>query len=430
METEDILATLQSAGRAVRQSQEELPENELRIDRQVINKKTQRDNELAARIMHAVQTRKVAQKFTDIADISTTMDVVTSWEDDELGQLKTVRVRRISRGIDSLAFAEQTFIDLHTRLTEEIIGKLFYLAYNLRDQVGRYVFSPFDERLCDYLSEVHLEELSKKPILTSIDYTPVRTLCEDHDEERIEIALNAYCFVAASYFRLFTRDASNYAPAGAKIASTFYSMYKQEFLIENFHPGLPVIEAVKLYMGSHDLMKNTFYNMLYSGDVNPHGREIKAFLYRTHVKYTGLHCFTLFTRVADAYKLSGNELANHLNIRKFATELSNIKMLINNCSRCEKGETPKIMWKYARIFDTRFFSTLQTKNCKEFVATLGFMLQGGQGGRENEDVMRIAQIQKLSQNDLNHCSSLADAARAFILHEQADNHMEGIVKII
>lgn len=346
------------------------------------------------------------------------------WDDLGRGPRPLLDIYRIENPTKLWFYASSTIMELHSRVTPQVIGKLFNLAFNLCGPDGSYIFNDIHVNLIDPDEQIPITELNNAaPINNQISTLNIVNPGLDPDSQAA--VANSCCFFAATLFRLFSRSAESYSRAGPDIKKAHKQLYLINLCMDNFIPPLNVLEYVKSVFNNNSIMLNTLYAMLYAGETNPSHDQVKSFLYRNHLKHTGLHCFSLFMRVAEVYKIANDYLANVLNTRHFERELLGIQDMMNNCL-VPGPRGPQVMWKYGRLFDQNFFSDLQTKKCPQFVATLAYMIILEAPQEKNQTILNIVHIRDLPEESKRLYKRVAETARVYIASNRIDGIFTGV----
>ncbi|GJU42268.1 coat protein [Tanacetum coccineum] len=136
---------------------------------------------------------------------------------------------------------EQAFNSIHGTLTKKAIGMLMILAYNLMDDNVFRLIKKYDPVLVDIPSSIPIEDIQDhklckgqmKSMLTYLDFGDSDVFVETCRQRAI-----GYCYLAASYLRLFTKSADNYLKADKHLKGKFRDFYKFEFPFDKFHPDM------------------------------------------------------------------------------------------------------------------------------------------------------------------------------------------------
>ncbi|XP_065850470.1 uncharacterized protein [Euphorbia lathyris] len=354
--------------------------------------------------------------------ISFTPDEIADWKDLSPGASRKVLHLTKKDDLELVRIGTEFLKEIKGKLSPRTIGKMFILAYNLTDSRNQAVFDDIHVDLSsppEY--QFDLEELSDDPYVTitgepeAITVFPAELLTAD----RIARMKNALCYLAASYLRLYTKSAENYSRVSANLKERYISYFKTPLPIENFHPSLEAINAIKRAFEVTGHFRDTLYNLVYAGEQTDVGDSLKTYLYRTHISYTGLHPLVLFIRCMEVYEVDHIYLLNVLrkDNPEFESEKSSLARVFETFYT-EEARGSKKMWKYARIFDHRFLSTLQTKYCQTFTAVLANMIHLSKAQGPNENVLNIAQIKDLPEFGKKHARAVAQRALQVIIGEK------------
>ncbi|WCJ42513.1 hypothetical protein M5689_023317 [Euphorbia peplus] len=325
------------------------------------------------------------------------IDEITDWKDLSPGASRNVLHLTKLDGRELVRIGIEFLSEIKGKLSQRTIGKMFILAYNLTDFRNQAVFDDIHVGLSSPEYRIALEELSDDPFVT-ITGEPETTvdLPEELTFDQTTSQLkNAFCYLAASYLRLYTKSAEYYSRVADQLKEKYIDYFKTPLPLENFHPSLEAINEIKRIFEFHKL-RDTFYNLVYAGEQTNVGNRLKNYLYRTHISYTGLHPLALFMRCRDLYEVDNVCLLNVLEIPTFERQKASLARVFETFYADEAMGSKK-MWKYARIFDHKFLVSLQTKNCQLFTAVLANMiLLSDAQEASDQNVLNIAQIKNLS----------------------------------
>ncbi|DAZ90860.1 TPA_asm: nucleocapsid protein [Triticum virus 1] len=393
------------------------------IERTRVQDTVQHDYDARARRLALIKGRTITDRYNDIKNVVSRRGTIKSWDDLRYGKRGCVVLERDDIDMDTLAKYLNALNELFTGLSEKTIATLFVMVYNLRNFSGNYVFENAEAELVDMDESQVADEFSNASFSRESEVSPIMVTEDLKTDREISNAINSCCFIATSYLRMLSREASNYQGAGDALKNTYPAFFNRELGIKNFMPKLQTLKMVKNVILQHDIFKHTSYVLLYAGEVCNLGVDMKEFLYKNHIQNTGLHAYSLFLRVADAYDVDHATLANHLCSTVFTKQLDSLRDLINECVAKEGTAESTLMWKFARIYDNRFFSTLQTKVNARFVAILAYLLRMGAPTRANEDVLQISHVRNLSAQDHHYCETYATAISEFLTYGRSDGHM-------
>ncbi|XP_061343273.1 uncharacterized protein LOC133289366 isoform X2 [Gastrolobium bilobum] len=280
---------------------------------------------------------------------------------------------------------------IHSRITTKTIVGLFLLAYNSMDGLGKSMFDDINEAFVDPRDRLNYDEMKASRIRDIPGGRRVVMITMNQGEaDYYKRVASAFCFVAGTYMRLFTKSAENYMRIEESIRNRYGDFYAHPIPLNNFHPGEEATRAIKSIFENHPRYKDSLYCLLYSGNTCDRGQNIKAFMYDIHLAYTGLHCIPLFARVMSVLKKDSVTIGNALYSRKIADPLRT--MMEVNAKYLNRNATTQVhMWKYGRIFNSDFLSDLQTKHCVFFNLVLAYLLRILQP-EEAGDVLRITHL--------------------------------------
>ncbi|GER47525.1 coat protein [Striga asiatica] len=323
---------------------------------------------------------------------------------------------------------------IHGDLRKSTVIRLMRLAFNLLDASLNPLFGSIDSEILSTTIPIPTAAaLDRILILRHADGVPHRithTSVHHNNPKETQMVQRAiaYCYLAASYIRLYTKSVDNFATIAEQLRSRFSNFYGFPFpFINGYHPDRARIEAIKNHLERHnELLRNTIYAVLYAGATNPRGKNIKDFLYDNHISYTGLHAFSLFSQCIDLYRIPYGDLIDVLHSQRIEPQLESMAAIFNKLMPGEDEEYAAQMWKYARIFGKNFLSNLQTKKCKFFTMVLAYLVHVAAETRNQQNVLNIVQISDLGEME-KHCA-LRYAKRACeLIADKMHGGKKGIV---
>ncbi|DAZ90799.1 TPA_asm: nucleocapsid protein [Raphanus virus 1] len=352
------------------------------------------------------------------------------WDDTEPGKRRSIVLHHIYDDEELIDYATVTFKAIHSKITDETVARLMVLAYNCRDQDGEFIYDEVPDELIDEENQVYAEQIPKRTKRTIDSGKEIQVDSRFKENDRF-VLRDCFCFIAATYMRMFTKSAENYVQIESNLMKRFTKFYSWDFPLEDFHPSLESAQAVKNLFELSPIIKNTFYNLLYAGESTEKGKDIKAFLYITHTSYTGLHPLVLFLKCMVGLKVGSDLLAETLHSKAIEKELTDISYTIEHFVDVDSDDPKrgKRMWRFGRIFDATFLSTLQTKNCKKLTLILANLVKlvAPEG---NQRVLEIAQIINASREDKELYKAYAQRAYKVLASDEFDGNYAGIQNVI
>nr|GFA31700.1 hypothetical protein [Tanacetum cinerariifolium] len=219
------------------------------------------------------------------------------------------------------------------------IANIFVLAYHLKapgTSFVSYIYNP-DESL---------PVTEGKPVRDLKDVFDFgirnRVALEETGDPTREAAL--YSCIVASLLRLFTKPASNYV----------------------------ALEKIDSRFAFGEAEKVTLYGFLYMSNSGESHKELKKFLYDTHLLHCGMHIVSIIEGLCDVFKCTPESIiiamSDNLTPHQTKCFACLLKLLAQNDENHQKK-----MWMYAKLFDETFMYHLQTKTFKILIYTQGVL---------------------------------------------------------
>ncbi|XP_017254919.1 uncharacterized protein LOC108224724 [Daucus carota subsp. sativus] len=333
--------------------------------------------------------------FCNVPDPYNPVPSLEMWTDLQPGARRCYNLQRIKEVEKLITLGLQVFNSIQGNITAQAICQLMNLAYNLKDSTGEYCFGDISPELI--LEDTDFDEVSNDTLVIVRPCNTLTVMISREEPEYKERVANGFCYLATSYMRLYTKSAENYTRTEKPLRNRFKDFYDYALPFENFHPVPEAVNRIKFQIDVNQTLRNTFYNLVYAGESVEYGKQLKEFLYGYHILYTGMHCFPLFLKCVEAMKVTNNQLMNVLRSDYFKAQLNALEVIFNNLyGSCEQPGMERQMWKYARVFNSQFFSQLQTKNCATFTAALAHLYHSIIPPSGNDDARNIVRVKELS----------------------------------
>ncbi|DAZ90686.1 TPA_asm: nucleocapsid protein [Centaurea virus 1] len=411
IEKADRLAAERNKRKRTRETYEDPPDDDLEME--IIPRR--------GKVQHHIMAAALAEPLLPMTrctlpfgNVGSHIENLLTWNDNQLGPLEIYNLYYLNSPDALNELGDEVFSSLKGNLTNASVCKILLLAYNLRNNNGDHIFSDLNYELIDgeprNYAEMTVRNLASPNSSGSLVTKETATL----EEENI-----AYCYLAASYLRLFTKSAENYSRIGDHIKNGFSGFFSFEFPFTNHHPDIEVIRAVKNQFDTDYRLKNTFYVLLYAGEACRAGRDLKQFLYVMHTTYTGMHCYGLFLRNLDLMRVEPADLATCFDCDAFKREITSLSSIMTNLhnTSSQRGKECQ-MWRFARIFDKNFAAHLQTKNSTQFTAIMATLYHRMIPPTDRQDARKIAKVKEYLEADDGFCDFYAKKTMVLVMKKQ------------
>ncbi|UQZ09617.1 49K protein [morning glory varicosavirus] len=270
--------------------------------------------------------------------------------------------------------------------TQGAVG-LMILAYNLRAPEaygGRDIFSEMDPDTAfndcygDYASNVQYSGGTPDPL---------------QEPDDIDKTAVYYCYIATSAFRLFTKSPDNYIRAWEHIKRRFAGFYGFNPEVDIPAPSQTAIEGLHSAFSADSRFKFTLYKILYHASPVPDNDGLRRFLYEIHLQNTGLHSIGIFAQLCQSLNIKSQALLRFLRCEEYAKQVDALAEVARMMADTSTAHS-KRMWRYGRIFNENFMSSLQTKSCPKFVYILASMVKQ-EDPAKCQNILQIVQIANL-----------------------------------
>ncbi|KAL5699078.1 hypothetical protein ACHQM5_030029 [Ranunculus cassubicifolius] len=323
----------------------------------------------------------------------------TDWDDSMLCGKQGIRVYAMTND-DIVKLGSPVLKNImQSSVTKANVGAIILLAWNLRDpaDMTQSIFPDYSP--CASSEDIDISTLSDK-VSGIFNTTSQESLKQGTLIFPASVSKAAACitYVCASFLRLFTKDVNNYLNSLPHITSSFSEFYHFGFPLTWYSPPKQSLEEISFILRGFSIFKYGMAGMLYLHNEIPIALPLRTVLYEQHLSCTGMHAYALFVEIQKALNVTVKDIGNCIPRRPMV--LVPFKSMANIIDKFD-GEVisdnkKRRTWKYARIFDSSFFTGIQTKNCCCLVYMLAYLsiLLGVQ----DQSVLRIAQIANLGES--------------------------------
>ncbi|DAZ90793.1 TPA_asm: nucleocapsid protein [Ranunculus virus 1] len=369
---------------------------------------------------------KVKNKlFDDLPTMSTTGTSTESFDDDCLKDRVAVRLNVMNNNLKIISLGEKMLRSLKGQLTRRRIAQIFNLAYQLKapgiNSSTRVfpVIDPFrgenDIRPSDVDESVVVGIDDAEAIEYKDNYSPLQKA-------------QMYAFIASSLLRMFTRSPENYSEAWKHINDGFETFYARPTPLKGFTPNKENLKSLHKQFSLDPLFKMTLYRILYMSSSDSDHLSLKRFLYEIHLAHTGMHIVPIFSRLCISLNCTTKTLLIGINNPEYEVQLKALVSVIRKMADND-GPCKQQMWKYGRIFDQNFMSSLQTRACPRLVYILAAALKYDHpDGSSN--ILSIQQLVGINERDKENCQMAGEALVRMIRSTHIDKYTSPIYQFV
>ncbi|CAH9119627.1 unnamed protein product [Cuscuta europaea] len=339
-------------------------------------------------------------RYVDVPNLTATLQIVEKdFPDNKYLDEEGVFVQRKDLA-ELCEIGRQTIPMFSTGFNTEGVVALFTLAYNLRiphTEGEGYIF----EEMSPEVAAMDADGAT----LINVQYSGAHTemccgLSNNPDRDAI-----FYCYLAASTLRLFTKSPENYIGAWTNILQRFCGFYGFSPPITPIPPTQQAMAGLHSAFSSDYRMKMTLYKLLYHTQNDMKHEGLRRFLYEIHLANSGLHAVGIFANLCISLGMNSKHILQTMYTPEFERQIDALSDFVRMMTT--KGEGyDKRMWRFGRVFNENFMSTLQTKACPKFVYILACMLKT-EDPAKCRNILDIVQIKGLSEAVKMKCSLVA-----------------------
>ncbi|XP_019190459.1 PREDICTED: uncharacterized protein LOC109184853 [Ipomoea nil] len=283
--------------------------------------------------------------------------------------------------------------------TKGVIG-LFLLAYNLRIPYTGGEGQVFEDIAPDFsFFDAY------GPYVANVQYSG------HHFDNGYKATLDPikeaiyFCFIAASTLRLFIKPVDNYIGAWQNIISKFITFYGFPAPLVLMAPTKEALAGLHCAFAYDERMKMTLYKILYSSKRERELDGLRRFLYETHLVNTGLHAVGIFAQLSVTLNVRSSKILQALHTGEFAKQTNALAEMVRMMTSKEPAYARR-MWRFGRIFNENFMSSLRTKACPRFVYILASMLKREDPAKCG-NILHIVPLSSLSEDIKLRCQAVA-----------------------
>ncbi|DAZ90787.1 TPA_asm: nucleocapsid protein [Primula virus 1] len=335
---------------------------------------------------------KLKSKYNKLKDIGTGITNLDTWEDTNVLSLEHLSVQGYQKNsiADKVNIVRIGLESLFKEVSALSVGYLIASAWLVK--------SPENSK-SHLFKEVKMSGASKtldtlsSTILQSENDVDALVISENSDEDK-ERFIQEGAYLCAAALRLVTKDAENLKNAWNSLRVNYANFYQGEMLLD-IVPSVSCIAAVRNLIQNRTIIRNTLAPFLLNiKDLEGQELGICRMLFEIHLSYTGMHSYNLLLVCASSLKTPIQVLFQLLEHPGHSEALKTAEKIM-----CEydfptvdqrKNALKSSTWKYARIFDSTAFATLQTKNCVQMTSIL-IMISKKVGTGNSGDPTKINQ---------------------------------------
>ena len=151
--------------------------------------------------------------------------------------------------------------------SKQTLAQIHLVAFSLKDKDGNHIFDEIPEFLYDPVGSMDADKLSDSNLVPKSSRTYEEEGDEDMEDYDEKLA-NCYCYLACSYFRLYSKSAENFVKIQEHLKKKFTNFFSYEMMLSDFSPDLDTVKAIKQNIEITAVFKYTFYCILYGGASN------------------------------------------------------------------------------------------------------------------------------------------------------------------
>ncbi|DAZ90869.1 TPA_asm: nucleocapsid protein [Zea virus 1] len=317
---------------------------------------------------------------------------IQPWTDNVLKGQTTFQILRVPDA-DCVQLCDDMITALTQGVSERLVISIMRLAWNLYQVDGRVKVFPVINP-CASLRPLE-DTLFSSEMVVGGQGDPVPRLAGLNDHDYVMCG----SYLAAAILRLFSKSTDSLAKAiNEQLSTKYYRFYNKNYCLQNVVPDKDCLDGIKMVLTSRNEFKKALAGFLYSfHETSDAGKGLCRMLYEQHLRLTGMHAVSLFLRVTRHFQCTITFLACSLLHQTTCRGLEGLINIFKEFMFSNQDSQERQTWMYARVFDERYFYSVQTRQCKTLVCALAWIChQIGEGG--NRNVMDIVHIASMDEH--------------------------------
>lgn len=346
------------------------------------------------------------EPFAILKDHQMLKQTSEAWSNDNLKDLETINLDLWTKiePDDQVKLAEIALNSLCDRVSVASVGVIMMCAWGVYSVENKANYAM--AHLWDFVKTSKSVEYTALPNeITCVALSPNKY----YTKEILRgpggmITASFYC---AALLRVFTKDSGSFELALPSLAEQFHNFYEA-------HPAFQIkvdkrcLEHIRKLFHNRIILRNSLAPFLLAFlELSDNNKGLCKLLYEIHLGFTGMHCYNL--AISNAFDLSVpfHTFFGFLNHHQNTTALKKITEIITtyeSSKRTDEEKKKTATWIYARIFNSKMFCEIQTKNCRFLTSLLAVMADKlGRSDSKNKhtDIIQIASFVNEHRSDLD-----------------------------
>ncbi|DAZ90850.1 TPA_asm: nucleocapsid protein [Torreya virus 1] len=321
-----------------------------------------------------------------------------NWVDDNLKKRQGIKLTEMTAS-EIAAVGENLLTKICTSPTEMSVGMIIKMAWNLTSSNRRFtrMFPSKDPTLTT--TDVDVNSLDDG----STSSNPNTVTLSGSEEKKA----SAVTYICASLLRMFTKPPSNYQLALTHILSSYPKFFSGETIpVTGFKPSDQALETISEMMRNRIIYLNGITGILYSLNDVRDGRAMCKFLFEIHLAHTGLHSWGLFLKNVDKSGMKTGDYLWWIRSNITLKPVETMKLICEEYIAQPSPDKNRDTWRFARLYDPDYFSSLQTSRCTELTRIQAKLSQHF-GVPNSDNVTQIRALQGMTTEAKNTWDAVA-----------------------
>ncbi|KAK3199656.1 hypothetical protein Dsin_023071 [Dipteronia sinensis] len=228
------------------------------------------------------------------------------------------------------------------------------------------------KRLAEIINKNRTGSTSAATVVANASIQPETVNAVVEYKDSIDDRASAYCYIAAYLMGLHARQSYSFIKSIKRMQERFKGWYAAGHkVIDSFELEESMANSIKQAFGRRPEVISTWVMWVaYNENETEMGKNNKGmmeYLSGQVFQYTGMHAVTLTLAVQKETKCDMAFLLRELNCPITRQAVQAIDHLLQNHELVKEKPGGKTYFRYARVWDSGYFSELQSKNCPYLV---------------------------------------------------------------
>ncbi|DBA36954.1 TPA_asm: N [Baccharis alphacytorhabdovirus 1] len=237
----------------------------------------------------------------------------------------------------------------------------------------------------------------------------------------------AYCYLAAFLMKLAGKDESMFLESLTSMAMRYAAWYDgATSLLTDFKPSVEALKTLRMVFNRRPEILSTWI-LTVAGNENREGelpqthQGLLNFLAGQQYAYTGMHAYKLLLDIHEASGIPYSDLLAGFDCPITRNGIMEVLVLIRDHEITKANPDRTTYFRYARVWNPKYFMALQSSNCKTLVyvtAKVAKLIGAQKAGGDPTEIMAIKNLDKMMRDRLDIVAEkMANSIFDVMLHD-------------